>query len=195
MRRIRILLADNDPEFLRTREEILEAQGYDVIPASGYEEAERLLQSTPIDLAIVDLRLRDDTDEADLSGLALIKRVAPEVPKILLTAFPSYDIARKALKQIFDEVPFAVDFVAKQEGVDTLLQRVALVIEKYVLQEEKKRRQRRIALMVILGLLVIGGLTILLWEYGLKGVLIAVLTAITLEAIAALVLKFTGVEK
>lgn len=142
MRRLRILLADNDLQFLRTREEILQAQGYDVIPASGYEEAERLLQSTPIDLAIVDVRLRDDTDEADLSGLALIKRVAPEVPKILLTAFPSYDIARKALKQIFDEVPFAVDFVAKQEGVDTLLQRVALVIEKYVLQEEKKHRHK-----------------------------------------------------
>lgn len=189
VKRIKILLADNDPEYLKTCEEILEAQGYDVIPASGYEEAERLFQSTPIDLAVVDLRLRDDRDEADLSGLALIKRVAPEVPKILLTAFPSVEVARRALKRDFNEVPSAVDFVAKQEGADALLRAVALATEKYILQE-KKRLQRRIALMAILGIVVIAGLTALLWEYGVKGFFIAVLTTIALEAIAVLVLRF-----
>jgi len=33
---------------------------------------------------------------ADLTALALIETVAPEIPKILLTAFPSVEVVRRA---------------------------------------------------------------------------------------------------
>jgi DNA-binding NtrC family response regulator len=133
MKKIKILFADNDAEFLRTRKEILEAESYEVISASSPEEATALLQDATVDLAVVDLRLRDDKDEADISGLALITSAAPHVPKILMTAYPTVEMTRRALKHDVANISAAVDMVAKQEGVEVLLRSLSLVVEKHVL--------------------------------------------------------------
>jgi DNA-binding NtrC family response regulator len=133
MKKIKILFADNDAEFLRTRKEILEAESYEVISASSPDEAAALLQDATVDLAIVDLRLRDDKDEADISGLALITSAAPNVPKILMTAYPTVEMTRRALKLDVANISAAVDMVAKQEGVEMLLRSISLVAEKHVL--------------------------------------------------------------
>ena len=77
-----ILFADNDPDFLSTRREFLEQAGYDIILASTPAEAEKHLLHGKIDLAILDIRLKDDGDEKDTSGLVLAREVALLVPKI-----------------------------------------------------------------------------------------------------------------
>lgn len=116
-----ILFADNDPDFLRTRSEFLEQEGYLVVPAADPTEARRKLEVGGIDLAILDIRLVDDDDEKDVSGLTLAKEVARTVPKIILTGFPSYEYVREALRPQLDGLPAAVGFVAKQEGTEALL--------------------------------------------------------------------------
>ncbi len=117
-----VLFADNAPDFLKTRSEFLEQEGYLVVPANNPTEARRKLEKGGIDLAILDIRLVDDDDEKDVSGLTLAKEVARTVPKIILTGFPSYEYVREALRPQLEGLPAAVDFVAKEEGPEVLLQ-------------------------------------------------------------------------
>jgi len=121
MAKATILFADNDPDFLKTRAEFLEQEGYLVIPAASPTEARRKLEVGGIDLAIVDIRLENDDDEKDINGLILTKEVGRSVPKIILTGFPSYEYVREALGPQLNGLPAAVDFIAKQEGPEALL--------------------------------------------------------------------------
>ena len=121
MAKATILFADNDPDFLKARAEFLEAEGYLVVPAADPTETRGKLELGRIDLAIVDIRLVNDDDEKDTSGLTLAKEVARTVPKIILTGFPSYEYVREALAPQMDGLPAAVDFVEKLEGPEALL--------------------------------------------------------------------------
>jgi CheY-like chemotaxis protein len=124
MTKATILFADNDPDFLKTRTEFLELEGYQVIPAADPIEARRLLEQGGIDLAILDIRLRNDDDEKDASGLALAEDVARSVPKIILTGFPSYEYVRRALRTEPGGLQVATDFVTKREGPEALLRAI-----------------------------------------------------------------------
>jgi DNA-binding response OmpR family regulator len=116
-----VLFADNSPEFLDTRAESLEKAGYKVLKARSPEEAQRLLSEGRVHLAIIDIRLTNDHDDRDISGLTLAKKEAfRHVPKIMLTAYPTYEAVRQALGHALDELPAAVEYVAKQEGAKAL---------------------------------------------------------------------------
>lgn len=121
MTKATILFADNDLDFLRTRSKFLEQHGYQIIPALKPEEAKRTMEQGQVDLAILDLRLINDDDEKDSSGLSVAKESASSVPKIILTRFPTVEAMREALGPALDGLPPAVDFVAKQEGPQALL--------------------------------------------------------------------------
>lgn len=124
MPRATIALADNALDFCRTRAEFLEQEGYRVLPAATPTEARRLLERGGIDLAILDIRLENDDDEKDTSGLLIAQEIARNVPKIMLTAFPSVEGVIAALRPRPDGVPAAIDFIAKTEGPEALLRAV-----------------------------------------------------------------------
>ncbi|MGA9349745.1 MAG: TIR domain-containing protein [Anaerolineae bacterium] len=132
-----ILFADNDLHFLKTRAEFLEQEGYLVVPATNVTEARRKLEIGGIDLAIIDIRLEDDDDEKDTSGLVLARDVARSVPKIILTGFPSYEYVREALRPQLDGLSAAVDFVTKQEGPEAML----AAVERFLLKEESAHQR------------------------------------------------------
>ncbi len=119
-----LLFVDNDRDFLETRSEFLEQAGYQVFAAASPEEARGVLARDEIDLAILDIRLRDDDDEKDTSGLTLAKELERTLPKIMLTNYPTVDAAREALRPQLDGLPIAVTFVSKQEGHQALIQAV-----------------------------------------------------------------------
>lgn len=128
-----LLFADNDPDFLDTRSEELERAGFEVLKASSVEQAEQILQDKYVHLLITDLRLRDDSDDRDTTGLTLAKKKAyHSIPKIILTRFPGYEHVREALGPALNALPPAVDFVAKQEGPKVLVQSVNDAFTKYV---------------------------------------------------------------
>jgi len=120
----RILFVENEERFLKERKDSLEQEGYEVIPAYNPTEARRAFDQYRVDLAIIDIRLIDDTDEKDISGLMLAKETASSIPKIILTRFPTYNAVREAYGPNLDELPAAVDFVDKTEGPDALLRAV-----------------------------------------------------------------------
>jgi DNA-binding response OmpR family regulator len=129
----RVLFVDNDPDFLDTRSEDLEKAGFELFKATSFEKAEQILGDHWIHLAIMDIRLRDDNDNRDTSGLMLAKQEAyRSVPKIILTRFPSYEYVREALGPALDGLPPAVEFLAKQEGAAAMMQAVEEAFAKYV---------------------------------------------------------------
>jgi DNA-binding response OmpR family regulator len=122
-----ILLADNDLDFLKISQEFLERHGYRVIPVSDPIEAQHVLEQEPVALAILDFRLVNDEDEYDRSGLNLARDTigASSVPKIILTRFDRYDYARESLRPWHGGgKAVAIDFVTKQEGLETLLESI-----------------------------------------------------------------------
>ena len=119
-----ILLADNLPAFVEERKEILEEAGYRVLTASGPEQARQILEKERVDLAVLDIRLRDDRDPQDRSGLDLARTAAPQVPKIILTNFPTWEAVREAFGAELEFDPPVVDFIAKREDASRLLQAI-----------------------------------------------------------------------
>lgn len=128
-----ILLADNDEHFLKARAELLERAGYNVLRASSVGEAEQLLRENYIHLAIIDLRMGDNNDQYDESGLILAKKDEyKHIPKIILTRFPSYEHVREALSSALEGLPPAVNFITKQEGVEALIAAIEQAFQQHV---------------------------------------------------------------
>lgn len=132
----KILFADNDSDFLETRREFLERDGYEVIRAISPSEARNKLASERPDLAILDIRLVNDDDEKDNSGLELAKEVSRSVPVLLLTGYPSLEYARQVLKPQFDGLPAAYDFIVKRDGPEAMLTAVRSALQ---IAENRKR--------------------------------------------------------
>jgi CheY-like chemotaxis protein len=121
MAKARVLLADNDKDYLETLRDILQRDGFQILPAINPTEAKSILDRGGVDLAVLDIRLLNDEDEKDLSGLLLAKYTAPHIPKIVLTRWPTWELVRDSLQHQLEDLPSAVEFVAKQEGAQALL--------------------------------------------------------------------------
>lgn len=116
-----ILLADNDQDFLETRREFLESEGLHVKSASSVAEAKSILAEGRVDLAVIDLRLDNNDDKRDMSGLNLAQQVAPSIPKIIVSQFTNPEVVRNALLPQLDGFAPAVDFIDKGAGLEPLL--------------------------------------------------------------------------
>ena len=136
MAQIKILMADNDPDFLATRCEFLIKEGYEVVTASSPSDAQEKLQQGDITLAVVDIRLLNDDDEKDVSGLELAKNIARPLPIIILTGYPAIEYVRQALRFRANNIPVAHDFITKEEGPKALLTAVRGALEIGAKQKE-----------------------------------------------------------
>lgn len=135
-----ILMADNLPDFLETRREFLEQAGYTVIPAGNPTDARKILQQVKLDLAILDIRLADDNDERDTSGLELAREFGQRIPIIILTGYPTWSGVKAALGRGLNGLSSAVDFLSKEEDPDIMVRSVNMTLEhprlkKNVLEE------------------------------------------------------------
>ncbi|MBX3055711.1 MAG: response regulator [Anaerolineae bacterium] len=119
----RILLADNDPVALALHQEFLEQHGYEVITAVNPLEAWSVLVDQQVDLAIIDIRLQDDLDAKDNSGLRLARAFmnGHTAPRIIITSYATVEAVRDALQPNSNGVRPAASFITKQEGLNQLL--------------------------------------------------------------------------
>jgi DNA-binding response OmpR family regulator len=125
--RKRLLLADNASDYRRSLCSFLELEDYQVEEAASVKEAEEKLEVVPLDLALVDLRLTEDGDEYDISGLEVAKRAVEKgIVCIIITAFPSVEATRLALRSRGTE-PLAVEFVPKTSGPHAVLNAIEVV--------------------------------------------------------------------
>jgi CheY-like chemotaxis protein len=125
-----ILMADNLGDFLEERREFLEQAGYTVVTADNPGDSEKILERGGIDLAILDIRLIDDNDPEDTSGLELARKFGQNIPIIMLTGYPTWENVKAALGSDLNNLNPAVDFLSKEEGPDLMIQAVNLTVEQ-----------------------------------------------------------------
>jgi DNA-binding response OmpR family regulator len=130
---MKILLADNDADFLDTRAEFLSNAGYQVLKAGTLEEAQRILAEEYIHLAILDIRLVDDDDGKDVSGLMLAQDPAYQhITKIVFTNFPNFEDTRASMKPSKSGPAPAVNYLAKVEGPGAMIREVREALKEHV---------------------------------------------------------------
>lgn len=116
----RVLVVDNDPIVRSSIQRLLETRDFEVLSASSAQQARAILRTEPIHLALLDIRLEDDTDPNDTSGLDLAEEMDPIVARIILTGYASYEHTRRALGRRIDTVP-ALDVISKKDPPATWL--------------------------------------------------------------------------
>ena len=94
----KILIVDDIPEYLDTLEVYLEDR-FEVLKALSLEEAKNILNDTRVDLAIIDIRLKEDDPEnkEGLDLLTWLKDKYPDVKVIVMSAYREFDFAVEAL--------------------------------------------------------------------------------------------------
>lgn len=86
-----ILVAENDPHLLKALVDLISDYGYEVLAADSPIKAREIFANNKIDLLLTDLRLRDDSDDKDISGYILAKEISQTVPVILQSSqLPSH---------------------------------------------------------------------------------------------------------
>ena len=93
--RIRLLLVDDEDEFLAATSRVLARRGIEVLVARGGEEALDRLQQEEVDVVVLDMKM------PGMDGLEVLKRIkAGPVNRevILLTGHPSVENAMSGMK-------------------------------------------------------------------------------------------------
>jgi len=132
----RILFIDDD----KTGREValfnLRRAGYEVMPASDGQEGISFFSPETVDVVITDVKM------PGLSGIEVLRRVkklAPEVPVLVITAFGNVETAVEAMKE------GAYDFIGKPFHRDQLLLSVGKAFERRRLTEEVRDLRIRIS--------------------------------------------------
>ena len=119
----KILVVDDELQIQFLLEEFLTSLGHTVRLAGDGEEAIRILQTEDFDGIIADLKM------AKMGGmelLHLIKLSYPTMPVIMMTGYPSVEVAVEAMKE------GAVDFITKPLRLEALRLAVTRMIRKHL---------------------------------------------------------------
>jgi EAL domain-containing protein (putative c-di-GMP-specific phosphodiesterase class I) len=151
----RILVVEDDSIVLRSVARILVRSGYDVLPASDVESALHIVDSTPIDAAIVDYSLSRETG---LTVLSHLLEVQPRCVRVLLTGRSDADIFVESVNR--GEVakvikkPFVAERLLKEleDAFDNAERRKRAANALYVAEHESERHAVEQAIRGHLGL-------------------------------------------
>ncbi|MBO2833549.1 sigma-54-dependent transcriptional regulator [Pseudomonas aeruginosa] len=130
MARTRILIVDDEDSIRFGMRGFLESRGYGVVDADSCQRARELFQASPPDVAVIDYRLHDGSA---LDLLRDFRRLEPDVPVIVLTAYGSIDLAVQAIKE------GAEQFLTKPIEMPALH-----AILKRLLDNRRLQRQQRV---------------------------------------------------
>ena len=83
----RILIVDDDKNVRLVYNEVLSDVGYEVLEAENGKETFDILDHEPIDIVVLDIKLRS---ESGLDVLQKITKRFPKLPVILCSAYASY---------------------------------------------------------------------------------------------------------
>ena len=120
MRPPRILVVDDEAQVRWTLRERLTEAGYDIFESGIASEALERMQSTDIDVVLLDLQLPDSDAEPVLDRM---RAISPDIQIILMTGPATIDRAVAAMKM------GAYDYVDKPFNLDEVTTRVERALE------------------------------------------------------------------
>jgi len=106
-----ILIVDDEPIVQESIRDWLKDAGYQVATAESGEEALELIEKQDFSVMIVDVRLPGKTG---ITVLKEVKALRPEIKSIIITAYPSTELAAEAMKL------GAIDYLIKPIAPDDL---------------------------------------------------------------------------
>jgi DNA-binding NtrC family response regulator len=130
-----ILVIDDEEIMREILEALLTREGYSVRLASSAEEGIDLARSIPFDAAIVDLML---PGMDGLAALDELRKVAEDLPVLMITAFASVETAIAAMKR------GALDYITKPFKNDEVLIVVRNALERNRLVRENRLLRRTV---------------------------------------------------
>lgn len=129
MKTKRILVVDDDSEYLELLSDLLNSEGYtELICESNPLKVSSILGRTAIDLVLLDIFM------PQMNGLDLLEIIArdnPSIKVIVITAVDTTEIALKAIKL------GAYDFITKPLDTDRLFITIQKAFEQQLLEEER----------------------------------------------------------
>src|ERR1700682_3218442 len=128
-----ILVVDDESEIREGLELLLTSEGYGVTSADTGESGLARLEEHPFDLLLLDVSL------PERNGLELLKEIRrrdANLPVVLINAYGSIEMARRAIKN------GALDYITKPWSNDELLAQVAPAVESRRLRGENIHLKR-----------------------------------------------------
>src|SRR5882724_9461475 len=124
----RILVVDDEPQFLLTVQSFLENSGFEVIPGTSCRQAEDIYGSSKPDAVVMDYSLGDGNA---LGILPRLRAVDAFIPIIIMTGHASIELAVQAVKL------GAEHFLTKPVDLPTL----AVMLERSLENQRNRRKQ------------------------------------------------------
>ncbi|MBI2486473.1 MAG: response regulator [Deltaproteobacteria bacterium] len=115
----RILVVDDEPNVRLVYNEELSDEGYEVLESESGKETFEILNREPIDLIVLDIKLRS---ESGLDVLQKITKQFPDIPVILCSAYSAFQDDYTSW--------LAESYVVKSSDTDELLKEVKRVLSK-----------------------------------------------------------------
>lgn len=92
---VHILVLDDVHDAVQMVKKILERKGHEVVGFTDEDEALAYARTNPVDLAILDIKLRKMTG---VEVLEMLRTMHPELKVIMLTGYPTLETAREAVR-------------------------------------------------------------------------------------------------
>ena len=130
MKKVKIMLVDDEERFLATTQKLLTKKGYDAITAPSGSRALELLAQKPVHVVILDVKM---PGMDGIETLKAIKKQYPMIEVIMLTGHATVESAIDGLKS------GASDYLMKPADVDDLIDRAEDAFVRVQQLEEKIR--------------------------------------------------------
>ncbi len=124
-----ILIVDDEKNYLVVLESLLGLEGYEMLTARDGYDALRLVNETDLDLVITDMKM------PGMNGMELLekcKKMKPELPVIMMTAFGTIEMAVEAMRK------HAYDYIRKPFENEELKLTVKKALDNYRLVRENR---------------------------------------------------------
>ena len=118
----RILVVDDEVDFLETLVKRLRRREMDAHGVTSGEEALKILEKEPFDVVILDIKMPKGMDGIEV--LRAIKNLRPEVEVLLLTGHASVETSIEGMKL------GAFDYLLKPMRLEELLNKLGAAFEK-----------------------------------------------------------------
>ncbi|MFO7727597.1 MAG: response regulator [Desulfonatronovibrio sp.] len=129
----KVLLVDDEQDFLKALSERMQAKGLEITPATSGEEAVEAVKDEFFDAVVLDMMM---PNLDGIETLKKIKEVNPDVQVILLTGHATVDKGIEAMKL------GAMDFLEKPAELNSLMQKIKKAKVNKMLILEKKTEDR-----------------------------------------------------
>ncbi len=112
-KQVRLLFVDDEPNIRLTIPLILSRHGFDVTPAATVKDAISAINSSQFEVLLADLNIGEPGD--GFTVVSAMRRTQPEAVCLILTGYPAFESALKAIRDQVD------GYLVKPANVDELV--------------------------------------------------------------------------